>query len=186
MGIRRPPVDCPPRVSGCPSPNPACTSRYAPGSPSMFTHSSRRGRPSSPLHSSTASLCPVRGSPALRLLRKLRPPVETSPGLAACRLFQVRRSTRSSRVHKKNPKCVRWLAISLTARIVFASGSNTTRRFAPAHETVKTGPFHTRCMSGAEHREVIRTETSNTNFVLCADEHTCFTLAPVVALPKST
>jgi hypothetical protein len=32
-------------VSGCPSPNPACTFRYAPGSPSMFTHSSDRGPP---------------------------------------------------------------------------------------------------------------------------------------------
>jgi hypothetical protein len=34
---------------------------------------------------STASLRHVRGSPALRLLRRLRPSTETSPGLAACR-----------------------------------------------------------------------------------------------------
>ena len=32
-------------VSGRPSPNPACTFRYAPGSPSMFTRTSDRGRP---------------------------------------------------------------------------------------------------------------------------------------------
>jgi uncharacterized NAD(P)/FAD-binding protein YdhS len=37
VGIRRP-GGVPPEVSGCPSPNPACAFRYAPGSPSMFTH----------------------------------------------------------------------------------------------------------------------------------------------------
>ncbi len=39
----------------------------------------------SALHPSTASLRHVRGSPALRLLRRLRPPFETSRDLAACR-----------------------------------------------------------------------------------------------------
>jgi hypothetical protein len=43
-------------------------------------------------YSSTASLRHVRGSPALGLLRRLRPPRETSPDWAACRASRARRS----------------------------------------------------------------------------------------------
>jgi hypothetical protein len=43
-------------------------------------------------YSSTASLRHVHGSPVLRLLRRLRPPRETSPDWAACRASRARRS----------------------------------------------------------------------------------------------
>ena len=67
-------------------------------------------------YSSTASLRHVRGSPALGLLRRLRPSSETSPDLAACRASRARRSDRGSRVHRRNPWCGRWSALPLAAR----------------------------------------------------------------------
>jgi hypothetical protein len=51
------------------------------------------------LYSSTASLRHVHGSPVLGLLRRLCPPHETSPDLAACPASRTGRSCRGSRVH---------------------------------------------------------------------------------------
>src|SRR5262249_36776858 len=79
------------------------------------------------LHSSTAFLRHVHGSPVLGLLRRLRPSAETSPGLAACRVFQSRRSARSSYVPVEDPWCGRWSAVPLAVLAVRRFG---TRRAA--------------------------------------------------------
>src|ERR1039457_3002180 len=52
------------RVSGCPSPNLACAFRYAPGSPSMFTHSGDRDL--SPADSAPHGSRPVQREPSQR------------------------------------------------------------------------------------------------------------------------
>ncbi len=78
-------------------------------------------------YASTVSLRHVRGSPALGLLRRLRPLSETSPNSAACCASHAQRSDQGSRVHRRNPWCGRWPTLPLATLAGSRSGARDQR-----------------------------------------------------------
>jgi hypothetical protein len=130
------------------------------------------------LYASTVSRRPVRGSPALRLQRRLLPPTGTSLDWAVCRPSQGRRPDRGSHVPRSNPRCFRWSAVPLTARTPRRFGSRRVACPWRAHPVFPRGTPGSGCML-VEDELTLHTEDSSADF-----NELCFTMAPSVARPR--
>ncbi len=127
---------------------------------------------SSERYSSTVSLRHVRGSPALRLLRRLRPPIRDVAGLGSLPGFACPAPGWGSLVPGRNPWCGRWSASS--------PGSADRRRFGARQRRTHTGHIQPEILRGrtrtafpAVRRDICSIQRVSTPTSPCRDDHPC-------------